>query len=374
MNRSQIQLRIETNLRGAAARCVDGPRPEPLAVSPWVAMSALQKAIRRGRADLALRAAATLLRDSPDRLWRRLGCVACEDIGLGDLEAIEIATAALGGVRKRAGLGGDWLVACAVVAALARAAKCRAADDLLMICELHPAYARQRDAFQRLSVSALVDIVCGSAPIEERAVALWCALGGGPRRLGLRRPRSETQTMFDRLCEAGWPRALVEVARANFNRNGEPLAPLVVLLAREPMDGSRVEADDVPPEVAIEGTPGWAFDLYTREGRAAYVRFLATDARAAQWLRRRVSSSRRVAVLGHCVFRVEGGLVDRRLNWPLADRLREEVDAFCAGPGCCDVSDLLELVRLDLPRLNEVRVQLLSCDVHRDDASPTERL
>jgi hypothetical protein len=47
--------------------------------SPWVAMSAMQKAIRRGREDLALSGAATLLRDAPDKLWRRLGCIAYED-------------------------------------------------------------------------------------------------------------------------------------------------------------------------------------------------------------------------------------------------------------------------------------------------------
>jgi len=359
VNRTEIQDLIEENLRRAAADFSDFPRCEPLAGSPWVAMSALQKAIRRGREDLALRAAAALMRDSPHRLWRRLGCIACEDIGLGDLEAIGIATAALGGVRKRAELGGDWPIACAVVAALARAPKCRAADDLLMMCELHPAYAQRRSELRCQSARELVETVCGSAAIEERAVALWCALGGGPRHLGQRRLRNETQAVFDRLCEAGWPSALVEVARVNFNRTGELLGALVALLGREPMDWSRVEADDVPPEVTIEGTPGWAFDLYTREGRAAYVRFLATDARSAQWLRRHVSSSRRVAALGHCVFRVEGGLVDRRLHWPLADQLREEVDAFCAGAGCDDVYDLLELVRSELARLNEVRIQSL---------------
>jgi len=364
VNPSEIQLRIEPTLRHAAARFGDCPRPEPLAASPWVAMSTLQKAIRRGREDLALRAAATLMRDAPDRLWRRLGCVACEDIGLGDLEAVAIATAALGGVRKRAELGGDWPIAGAVVAGLACAPKCRVADDLLMICELCPAYARQRDELQRLSVGELVGVVCGSAPIEERAVALWCALGGGPRRLGLRRPRSETQTVFDRLCEAGWPSALVEVARINFNRTGEPLGPLVALAAREPVNGSRVEADEIPPELMINGTPGWAFDLYTREGRAVYARFLAADSRSAAWLRRYVAASRRVAVLGHCVFRVEGGLVDRRVHWPLADRLREQADVSCAGPGCGDVSELLDLVRQDLTRLNGVRSQTLGRDDH----------
>ena len=48
------------------------PPCSPLKVSPWIAMSLLQKAIRRGKERLALRAAATLLRDAPDRLWRRV--------------------------------------------------------------------------------------------------------------------------------------------------------------------------------------------------------------------------------------------------------------------------------------------------------------
>jgi replication-associated recombination protein RarA len=61
---------------------------DPLTVSPWVAMSLMQKAIRRGRERLALRAAATLLDGSPERLWRRLGCIAFWDIGIADIDAV----------------------------------------------------------------------------------------------------------------------------------------------------------------------------------------------------------------------------------------------------------------------------------------------
>jgi hypothetical protein len=366
VNGPEIQHLIEQDLRRAVARIVEVPRPDPLAGSPWVAMSVLQKAIRRGNKDLALRAAATLLRDAPDRLWRRLGCIAAEDIGLGDLDAVGIATAALAGVRKRADLGGAWPVACAVVAALADAPKCRAADDLLMICELHPANARQRIEFRHRSSRELAEIVCGAATIEKRAVALWCALGGGPRHVGLRRRRSETQTVFDRLCEAGWPTTLVEVARASFNRTGEPLGPLLALLARQPKELSRGEAEDFPPEVAIDGTPGWAFDVYTREGRAAFARFLETDARSAEWLRRHVKPSRRMVFLGHLVFRVEGGLVNRRLRWPLGDRLRRQGDLECSGPECRDASEVLELVRADIPILNEARAAV--CGGQRQEA------
>jgi replication-associated recombination protein RarA len=45
-------------------------------------MSAMQKVLRWGRDDLALSAAATLLRDAPDKLWRRISCIAYEDIGV----------------------------------------------------------------------------------------------------------------------------------------------------------------------------------------------------------------------------------------------------------------------------------------------------
>jgi replication-associated recombination protein RarA len=55
-------------------------------------MSLMQKAIRRGRKDLALQAAATLLDGSPERLWRRLGCTAFEDIGIGNLDTVAIVT------------------------------------------------------------------------------------------------------------------------------------------------------------------------------------------------------------------------------------------------------------------------------------------
>ena len=81
-----------------------------LNVSPWIAMSALQKAIRRGHEEFALRAAATLLLTSPERLWRRLGCIAFEDIGVADFETVSLATAALAGKRFRATCGGEWPV------------------------------------------------------------------------------------------------------------------------------------------------------------------------------------------------------------------------------------------------------------------------
>jgi hypothetical protein len=58
MNRPEILHLIRQDLQRAVACRGRPPTPRPLDVSPWLAMSVLQKAIRRGREDLALRAAA----------------------------------------------------------------------------------------------------------------------------------------------------------------------------------------------------------------------------------------------------------------------------------------------------------------------------
>ena len=161
--------------------------------------------------------------------------------------------------------------------------------------------------------------------------------------------------VFDHLCEAGWPHSIVEVAREGFRRTREMLCPLVALLAAEPRGSTQVDSDDLPPEEMIGDIPTWAVDLYSREGRAALARFLQTDAPAARWVRGNISPARRVSFLGHIVFRVEGGLVVNRMRWPLADELRRQVDVECSGPRCPDATEILELMRDDIPRLNEAR-------------------
>src|SRR5580658_9903748 len=139
MNGPESCVFIRHDLQHAVVRQGKPLTPRPMDASAWLAMSALQKAIRRGRVDLALSAAATLLRDAPDKLWRRIGCVAFEDVGVASLDAIGHATVALAGKQVRAALGGEWAVASCIVSELCRAPKCRAADDLLMASELHPA-------------------------------------------------------------------------------------------------------------------------------------------------------------------------------------------------------------------------------------------
>jgi replication-associated recombination protein RarA len=55
---------------------------QPMPCDRWVARSALQKAIRRGETEIALSALASLLNQDPATIWRHLGIIAIEDLGV----------------------------------------------------------------------------------------------------------------------------------------------------------------------------------------------------------------------------------------------------------------------------------------------------
>lgn len=113
------------------------PTVEPLPVSSWVAASAMQKAIRRGDVDLALRAAVTLMKSDPTKLWRRLAGIVFEDVSIGSVDTIRLVMAATTSKSLREEFGGEWAVASRLVEQMAISPKCRSTDDLLWTIAQH---------------------------------------------------------------------------------------------------------------------------------------------------------------------------------------------------------------------------------------------
>jgi hypothetical protein len=334
------------------------PIPAPLTISPWIAMSLLQKAIRRRREDLALSAAATLVKISPERLWRRCGGIAFEDIGVADLETLSLVTAALAGKRFRATMGGEWAVASCIVSKMARAPKCRTADDLLMSCELHPVYERLRRDMATMRTIDLLRIATGTEALPERALALRYAVGTDPRSRHLRLRLGEPEPAFDALAQSGYASEVVEIGREGFRKTREALCALVVLLSDQGHDIGKIANDEMPPEAMLGNVPGWAYDQYSREGRRALGAFLEGSSDTARWVRAHLPQSKRVGFLGGIVFRAEGGLCRNRLRWQTADELRRLVDYECHGAHCPDATEVLQLMRNDIGLLNEVRAHV----------------
>lgn len=326
--------------------------PEPLPVTPWVAMSALQKAVRRGEHDLAQSAAATLLRGAPEKLWRRLGAIAFEDVGVANFDALFSVTCALGGKRLRRQWGGEWRTASALVRLLSEVPKCRAADDLLIAAERHPRYRRARREFSDKPIEELIRIATSRAAWPVRGIAAWFAIGTDRRPSPFMEKRpGNPAALFDALRELGYPHTVVEIAWEGFRKIGEVLCPFTAMLSREACTAPKeLHSDELPPGFSIRGVPGFCYDQYSREGRRALQGFLATDAPAAAWVRGHIPRERRITFLGDVVFRLDGGLVRNRLSWPTGALLREMVDEECYGP-----SEIFALMRQDLRLLEEVR-------------------
>jgi len=92
-------------LSEAIAKAEEATPPVPLAADRYIALSALQKAIRRGEEELALRAAMNLMIGGPHAIWRRLGIIAFEDIGVADIDAVGWVTVVIGKPEVRQRLG-----------------------------------------------------------------------------------------------------------------------------------------------------------------------------------------------------------------------------------------------------------------------------
>lgn len=341
------------------------PEPQPLDISIWLAMSLLQKSIRRGETGHALRAAATLLRDEPDRLWRRLTVAVFEDIGLGSLDLIAPVLVATSGKAIRRAFGGDWSVAAALVERMAAARKCRAADDLLMTAIAHPRYAGERLSQAEMGVPDLMDIVTGGGDIIARGIALFNATGTDRCPVPTMQTRKgDRRYAIDTMLQMGFPHCVLELAQWGSGKMREPLPAFVALLSSAvPPRTSGYEPaaldDHIGPTEMIGEVPAWAVDYYCRPGRASLAAFLKRDTATGRWIAKNVQSRKKVELLGGLVFRAEGGLLRRRLQWPSGQQLRYAMEMEAAGFGVTDASEVLDLLRQDLPVLTKERRHVL---------------
>ncbi|WP_156938164.1 hypothetical protein [Mesorhizobium sp. WSM3626] len=330
---------------------------EPLHTSSWVAMSALQKGIRRGDVDLATRAAATLLKSDPAKLWRRIAGIVFEDVGLADLECVKLVMAATAGKAFRRDFGGENRVAGLVVARMCKANKCRAADDLFIAISHHPELTALRGTL------ACEEVRQHLSHIRERGALLGASLAvlhaSGTRWDGqVAGKATDPKAVFAAMRSAEIEGEIVSLAEQGFRRTREALPVLLPLLALPLPTGELPVQDDEFPAIVIgrNGLPTYCLDGFSYEGRAALARFLKRDTHTGHWLRKHVPAERRVAVLHGAVFRVEGGLVRQRVQWPCAATLRRLADAGFHQMNLSYPAALLDMIRADLPELEGERV------------------
>lgn len=328
----------------------------PPPMSPWMAASLLQKAIRRGDVPRTQLAASSLMTTDPARFWRRLGVIAFEDIGLANLPLVGQVTIALRGKTFRRTFGGDVRVAIGLATDLARSPKNRAADDLLCVLTDHPMIPRLTGKLAAMSERQLLGVVAGCDDTTTRCVA--AEMFAVNCKLPLHKVAA---SLTDAI---GVPPSVAWLMVEGWTRTRTMLPLLVGLLTQENGLKQPNPDDPIPDEVEITGIPGWALDMFTREGKAAIRRLMTGNSDVARYARDTFPYAGRTRLLGEAVFRVESGMLRNRWDGAMGQRLRSQMERECLGidPGQADM--LLKLMRDAIPELNACRSEIMEGQRH----------
>ncbi|MBX4884818.1 hypothetical protein HJA90_14665 [Rhizobium bangladeshense] len=326
-------------------------RPEPWRVSPWVAMSALQKAIRRNHKSVALRAASTLLANDPRRLWRRLLGICFEDVGLGAFDRVQWVVESLSRELLR---GQEWSTATRLVELLCAAPKDRSADDLFITATCHPQLAAARLEAERISNAEKLMRLENSGALLSKAVIIGdLAPSRWKRRSG---PSVASRLIWSALSNSGSPAKYVTISEAGYRKTREVLPMMVALLAGSARGENLISSPEEVHSILLpNGLPAYALDGFSHEGKASLLSFLKTETETARWFRDQVRPSRRGKVLGGLLFRVEGSAVNIRLRHAVADALRDLADNGFHGDHDIRIVDAASLLRADFETLNDIR-------------------
>ena len=350
-------------LSEALAKAEEPTPPIPLAADRYIALSALQKAIRRGHEELALRATMNLMIGGPHAIWRRLGIIAFEDIGVADIDAVGWATVLIGRPEVRKRLGGEWKIADFFIRTLCRAAKCRAADDLVHLIERDPALAEMRDELPGLSLRDRIRaaISC-TGGIEAQGLATWFAIGTDKIASFALTPVSGCpENTFDALRDADYPGSAVEIGRMGLKRTACIIAAMFPLLYQARGAKEHPTQDDpFPAETMIGPVPSWVFDMHTRGGLAAFGRYRRRSERMKSFLAEHADPSANLnRLVGGLVFHIESGMLQNRLIWGEGTRLRHAADLTQPGLPPEVVPEALSILRDEIGLLNRCRADVV---------------
>jgi hypothetical protein len=329
----------------------------------WIALSSLQKSIRRGAIEPAT-AAAEVLWSEPSRLLDRLLVIGLEDIGVGDPEVLrEVIELTTDRVWRRKLPDKGRVVILGLVARMCAATKSRFADEILAIAALEPALGPARIELAMASTEQIADSIATSDDIGVRALASWFLAGtarypidGVPRRQG------DLVAVWEVARGLGVPADWLNLLDRAARRMHWPLAVLLPLAYVSKFSGTPTQLVKDTPYETWRGVPLYALDQFTRRGLVAIGRWLAGCPQLQEILRAAAPRLAWPKITRYAVFAVESQVCSRHLMWPeQRDVLRRSMQAELTGrrlhPEAMDA--LLACAEVNLPGLNDHRRQAM---------------
>jgi hypothetical protein len=357
---------IQTLIESLRRQVLAHPRPESFQDFQWdsyIAKSLLQKAIRRGKTGSALSAATFLISANERSFWQRLVVIACEDIGIANLDLVSTVCIVAGSKKLQDQFGGSLPVANVLVPALCASSKDRSTDDLFEIITRSRSLSVTKAELAELERSELFKrVTSSSAKIEEQFLAaiIWTHGSDIPEAFGHRFKKWQVAIAgvgSNSKCNAASVAAELGLLRSNVI-----LAAMLPFLAARKVNGpGSVTSDGFPPETDLSGLPSWVLNGHTRAGKRAFSSLLTKSSNLKRFIyRHRTGEVTLVNIVSALVFHLESGCVDKRLQWPVGQRLRTLAESIGYGlPDEC-VPEARSLLLAEFDLLNECRAECLA--------------
>jgi hypothetical protein len=329
----------------------------------WIALSSLQKSIRRGAIAPAT-AAAEVLWTEPSRLLDRLLVIGLEDIGVGDPEVLrEVIELTMDRAWRRKLPDKGRAVTLGLVERMCVATKSRFADEILAIAQLEPALGPARTELAMGSTEELAGCIATSDDIGLRALASWFLAGTArypmddvPRRHG------DLAAVWEAARALGVPADWLHLLDRAARRMPWPLAVLLPLAYVSKASGTPIELVQVTPYETLRGVPLYALDQFTRRGRVAIGRWFVGCRELQEILQVAAPRPAWPKIIRYAVFAVESQICGRHLIWPeQRDVLRRSMLAELTGRGLAAeyMDPLLACATVNLAALNERRREVM---------------
>jgi hypothetical protein len=320
--------------------------------------SAVQKLIRRGRAEQAVKTALALYALDPAYLPRRLPIIAFEDIGVGNLVACFDILQVFGSQRFAAETSESerHRILANLVYRLARSVKSRTGCDIFCLAHVDQNISTAAAKFSRSSERCLVAMAADrDAEVTSRALALHLLSGmsiqvGRWRRTLSRFNAEALRAVTEKL---DLPRGIAWMLIEGRNTSGlAAMLPLVMEAVADATDLQTKEIDEgegkALAEKPILGVPACSADMYTRVGKAAIFEFSRVVREKHPQCFESIPDVRTLSrLVGMAIFHVEGSRLDCWLENKTIAQYRERIEqAELPAMGMRDPASRQQLYRI----------------------------
>lgn len=330
----------------------------------WLAVSNLQKAVRRGNSDVAVQTATELWTTENAYLRYRTSVILIEDIGIANPDLLNMAFEGKLGKRWIDARGGlPWFID-NVIAPAANSVKDRTSCDWGVVSKNNKSMFEEKfGSFESLTLGQASSIVKSKDyTLTERGLAAWRFAGSDifPHD-SLPPVKGDWEAWLELNKELGVPENILNVMRMSQKSQREWHSIYLGLSYLESLSGTTLKEENLNSPIH-NGILLAACDVHTRVGKSAVSTFLTKNKELQDALRQynpSIAYDDAKEAIGKLVFLLEGGKVSKYISYAHASKVdataKQQWQSYYKLPG----NVLANIVWKSMPLLNSCRSDII---------------